>query len=191
MHNVGVIHGDINLVLNTRSDKKSLAIKAIDSESDELTLDGIKHFYIDVEREEWKVETLCDLHENLTTTQAIIYCNTRRKVDWLCKVMKNQGFTVTSMLQEFITGSARILITTDIIARDIDVRHVDVVVNYDLPIKHENYIYRSGRSGRFDRKRITINFITDRVHMKEIIEDHCNIVVEEMPLDIFVDLDLQ
>jgi len=59
---------------------------------------GIKQFYIAVEREEWKLDTLCDLYETLTITQAIIYCNTRRKVDWLMEAMQKRDFTVSSMV---------------------------------------------------------------------------------------------
>jgi translation initiation factor 4A len=68
---------------------------------DELTLEGIKQFYIAVEREEWKLDTLCDLYETLTITQAIIYCNTRRKVDWLQEHMQQRDFTVSCMVSTF------------------------------------------------------------------------------------------
>ena len=103
---------------------------------DELTLEGIKQFYIAVEREEWKLDTLCDLYETLTITQAIIYCNTRRKVDWLTDRMTEKDFTVSSMhgdmdqrerdivMREFRSGSTRVLITTDLLARGIDVQQV-------------------------------------------------------------------
>merc|ERR1719197_509584 len=101
---------------------------------DELTLEGIKQFYIAVEREEWKLDTLCDLYETLTITQAIIYCNTRRKVDWLTDNMTQKDFTVSAMhgdmdqkerdiiMREFRSGSSRVLITTDLLARGIDVQ---------------------------------------------------------------------
>eukprot|EP00124_Ichthyophonus_hoferi_P003124 Ihof_evm4s253 gene=Ihof_evmTU4s253 len=64
---------------------------------EELTLDGIKQFYIGVEKEEWKLDTLCDLYETLTITQAVIFCNTRRKVDWLTERMHQRDFTVSAM----------------------------------------------------------------------------------------------
>merc|ERR1719498_1062259 len=95
---------------------------------DELTLEGIKQFFIAVEREEWKFGTLCDLYETLTITQAIIYCNTRRKVDWLSEKMRDKDFTVSAMhgemdqkereliMREFRSGSSRVLITTDLLA---------------------------------------------------------------------------
>merc|ERR1712070_764962 len=64
---------------------------------DELTLEGIQQFYVAVEKEEWKLETLCDLYETLTITQAIIYCNSRRKVDWLTEQLHSRDFTVSTM----------------------------------------------------------------------------------------------
>jgi len=64
---------------------------------DKLTLEGIKQFYIAVDQEDWKLNTLCDLYETLTITQAIIYCNTRRKVDWLQEHMVKRDFTVSCM----------------------------------------------------------------------------------------------
>merc|ERR1711916_49439 len=129
---------------------------------DELTLEGIKQFYVAVEREEWKLDTLCDLYETLTITQAVIFVNTRRKVDWLTNMMSERDFTVSSMhgdmeqrerdliMQEFRTGSSRVLITTDLLARGIDVQQVSLVINFDLPTNRENYIHRIGRGGRFD-----------------------------------------
>ena len=65
---------------------------------DELTLEGIKQFYIAVEREEWKLDTLCDLYETLTITQAVIFVNTRRKVDMLTENMHKRDFTVSAMV---------------------------------------------------------------------------------------------
>jgi len=139
---------------------------------DELTLEGIKQFYVSVDREEWKLDTLCDLYDTLNITQAVIFCNTRRKVDWLTDKMRAREFTVSSthgdigqkerdvILNEFRTGSSRVLITTDLLARGIDVQQVSLVINYDLPRNLENYIHRIGRSGRFGRKGVAINFVT-------------------------------
>jgi len=164
---------------------------------DELTLEGIKQFYIAIEREEWKFETLCDLYSTLTITQAIIYCNTRRKVDWLTQKMQEKDFTVSSMhgdldqrerdtiMREFRSGSSRVLITTDLLARGIDVQQVSLVINYDLPNNRENYIHRIGRSGRFGRKGVSINFIVqaDVRYMKDI-EQFYNTQIEEMPANV-------
>jgi len=164
---------------------------------DELTLEGIKQFYVSVDQEEWKLDTLCDLYETLTITQAIIYCNTRRKVDWLTDKMAGRDFTVSSMhgdmtsqereliMKEFRSGSSRVLITTDLLARGIDVQQVSLVINYDLPQNRENYIHRIGRSGRFGRKGVAINFVTtDDVRAMREIESFYNTAIEEMPMNV-------
>jgi ATP-dependent RNA helicase len=121
---------------------------------DELTLEGIKQFFIAVEKEDWKFDTLCDLYDTLVITQAVIFCNTRRKVDWLTSKMREAKFTVSSMhgempqkerdaiMQEFRQTASRVLITTDVWARGIDVQNVSLVINYDLPNDRENYIHR-------------------------------------------------
>lgn len=164
---------------------------------DELTLEGIKQFFVAVEREEWKLDTLCDLYETLTITQAIIYCNTRRKVDWLTEKMQERDFTVSAMhgdmdqrerdliMREFRSGSSRVLITTDLLARGIDVQQVSLVINYDLPTNRENYIHRIGRSGRFGRKGVAINFLaTGDVRYLRDIEQFYNTQIEEMPMNV-------
>ncbi|KAF5378327.1 hypothetical protein D9615_008723 [Tricholomella constricta] len=164
---------------------------------DELTLEGIKQFYIAVEKEEWKLDTLCDLYETVTITQAVIFCNTRRKVDWLTEKMYSREFTVSAMhgdmeqkqrevlMKEFRSGSSRVLITTDLLARGIDVQQVSLVINYDLPSNRENYIHRIGRGGRFGRKGVAINFVTtEDVRMLRDIEQFYNTQIDEMPLNV-------
>jgi len=164
---------------------------------DELTLEGIKQFFIAIDREEWKFDTLCDLYETLTITQAIIYCNTRRKVDWLTEKMQSKDFTVSAMhgdmeqrerdiiMREFRSGSSRVLITTDLLARGIDVQQVSLVINYDLPTNRENYIHRIGRSGRFGRKGVAINFLTHNdVRYLRDIEQFYNTQIDEMPMNV-------
>ncbi|CAN6252692.1 unnamed protein product [Urochloa humidicola] len=101
---------------------------------DELTLEGIKQFFVAVEKEEWKFDTLCDLYDTLTITQAVIFCNTKRKVDWLTERMRSNNFTVSAMhgdmpqqerdaiMSEFRSGATRVLITTDVWARGLDVQ---------------------------------------------------------------------
>ena len=64
---------------------------------DEISLLGIKQYYVQCEREDWKFDTLCDLYDNLTITQAVIFCNTKLKVNWLADQMKKQNFTVVAM----------------------------------------------------------------------------------------------
>jgi len=164
---------------------------------DELTLEGIRQFYVAIEREEWKLDTLCDLYETLTVTQAIIYCNTRRKVDFLADQMTKRDFTVSTMhadlgqqdrdliMREFRSGSSRVLISTDLLARGIDVQQVSLVINYDLPQNMENYLHRIGRSGRFGRKGVAINFVTNQdVRCMKDIERFYHTQIEEMPADV-------
>jgi len=164
---------------------------------DELTLEGIKQFYVAVEKEEWKLETLCDLYETLTITQAIIYCNLKKKVDWLKDKMSQRDFTVSSMhgdmtgpereliMKEFRSGSSRVLITTDLLARGIDVQQVSLVINYDMPGNRENYIHRIGRSGRFGKKGVAINLVAqgDVTALREI-EEFYQTHIEEMPMNV-------
>ncbi|OCF45668.1 ATP-dependent RNA helicase eIF4A [Kwoniella heveanensis CBS 569] len=164
---------------------------------DELTLEGIRQFYIAVEKEEWKLDTLCDLYETVTITQAVIFCSTRRKVDWLTQKLHEREFTVSAMhgdmdqaqreviMKEFRSGSSRVLIATDLLARGIDVQQVSLVINYDLPASKENYIHRIGRGGRFGRKGVAINFVTtDDIKMLREIETYYNTQVDEMPLNV-------
>ncbi|KAI0034118.1 DEAD-domain-containing protein [Vararia minispora EC-137] len=163
---------------------------------DELTLEGIKQFFVAVEKEDWKFDTLCDLYDTLTITQAVIFCNTRRKVEWLTEKMRAANFTVSSMhgempqkerdaiMSDFRSGTSRVLITTDVWARGIDVQHVSLVINYDLPANRENYIHRIGRSGRFGRKGVAINFVTvEDVKILRDIEQFYSTQIDEMPVN--------
>lgn len=164
---------------------------------EEVALEGIKQYYVQCEKEEWKFDTLCDLYDNLTITQAVIFCNTKTKVDWLAKQMKKANFAVSSMhgdmqqekreavMKEFRAGVSRVLISTDIWARGIDVQQVSLVINYDLPLDIANYVHRIGRSGRFGRKGAAINLVTrdDRKQLREI-EKHYNVKIKELPADL-------
>ncbi|KDP34074.1 hypothetical protein JCGZ_07645 [Jatropha curcas] len=136
---------------------------------DKLTLEGIKQFHVNVEKEEWKLETLCDLYETLAITQSVIFVNTRRNGSQIsCVVVITVSATHGDMdqntrdiiMRDFRSGSSRVLITTDLLARGIDVQQVSLVINYDLPTQPENYRHRIGRSGRFGRKGVAINFVT-------------------------------
>jgi translation initiation factor 4A len=164
---------------------------------DELTLEGIKQFYVNVGEESYKFDTLCDLYETITVTQAVIFCNTKRKVDWLTEQLRAKEFTVSAMhgemeqqqrdviMKEFRSGSSRVLITTDLLARGIDVQQVSLVINFDLPVNRENYIHRIGRGGRFGRKGVAINFVTDEdTPVIRGIEKFYNTQVDEMPMNI-------
>ena len=164
---------------------------------EELTLEGVSQFYIALDVESHKLDTLCDLYESLTITQAIIFCNTIRKCDWLSGRMDERDFTVSVLhgdmdqkerdlvMREFRSGSSRVLLTTDLMARGIDVQQVSLVINYDLPTNRENYIHRIGRSGRWGRKGVAISFLTsgDARFLRDIEEFYCT-EVKEMPMNI-------
>jgi len=163
---------------------------------DALTLEGILQFYVDVEQEEWKFDTLCDLYETLTVSQAVIFCNTRKKVDWLASKMVENDFTVScvhgsmtqnerdKVMDDFREGRSRVLIATDLWSRGIDVQRVNLVINYDIPTQQESYLHRIGRSGRFGRKGIAITFATlADSHAMRAIEKFYGITIEELPED--------
>ncbi|QLL33771.1 hypothetical protein HG536_0F00960 [Torulaspora globosa] len=164
---------------------------------DELTLEGIQQFYINVEQELYKYDCLTDLYDSISVTQAVIFCNTRRKVEELTQKLKADNFTVSSIysdlpqqerdiiMKEFRSGSSRILISTDLLARGIDVQQVSLVINYDLPTNKENYIHRIGRGGRFGRKGVAINFVTNEdVGAMRELETFYSTQIEELPSNI-------
>jgi len=164
---------------------------------DELTLEDIKQFFVAVEREEWKFSTLCDIYDTLTITQAVIFCNTKKKVDWLAKQMTEANFMVVAMhgdmpqeerdniMGAFRACEYRVLITTDIWARGIDVSQVSLVINYDLPTNRELYIHRIGRSGRFGKKGVAINFVKEEdVSVLRDIEQFYACQIDEMPMNL-------
>jgi ATP-dependent RNA helicase len=164
---------------------------------DELTLEGIKQFHVEVGKEEYKFDTLCDLYDMLTITQAVIFCNSRKKVDWLSNELKKAGFTVTSMhgemeqkereatMNEFRSGASRVLITTDLWGRGIDVQQISLVICFDLPANRDNYLHRIGRSGRFGRRGVAINLVTDDDKATlRMIQRHYRIRIPELPVNI-------
>lgn len=164
---------------------------------DELTLDGIKQFYIALDKNDYKFDTICDLYKTISVTQCIIYCNTVANVERLHHKLNELEFTVSylhgqmeqrdrnEVLEKFRSGSNRILITTDVLARGIDVQQVSLVINYDLPKNKETYIHRIGRSGRFGRKGTAINFVTLRDgHKLKEIEEFYSTQIEELPSNI-------
>ncbi|OWB64344.1 hypothetical protein B5S29_g5419 [[Candida] boidinii] len=164
---------------------------------DEITLEGIRQFFVQVEKEDWKFDTLCDLYDSLTITQAVIFCNTKKKVDWLTENLRKANFTVVAMhgdmkqderdkiMNEFRLGNSRVLISTDVWARGIDVQQVSLVINYDLPFDRENYVHRIGRSGRFGRKGVAINFVTNEdIQQLHDIEQYYSIQIDEMPVNL-------
>ena len=148
--------------------------------------------------------TIKDLFSQLSIAQAIIYCNSTRRVDDLQEAMEADGFPVKkihgkmpdierkSTHKEFKTGGCRVLITSDLFARGIDVQQVSIVINFDIPRNEHTYLHRIGRSGRWGRKGIAINFQTkhDATRLKKF-EDYYQTQIAEMPSDYTAHLGLQ
>lgn len=164
---------------------------------DEVTLDGIKQYYVSLEREDWKLPVLLDLYQQIAVNQALIYVNKRQKAEWLAKQLSAQGFTLEYIhgemevgerkkrMEDFRSGQVRVLISTDLLARGIDVQQVSLVVNYELPIQRENYVHRIGRSGRYGKKGVAINLVYgDELNTLKEIEKHYSTTVSELPEDL-------
>jgi len=160
----------------------------------EVSLDCIKQFYVAVHEEKWKFDTLCDIYDSVTVTQAVIFCNNKKKVDWLAQKMRQANFPIAaihgdmpqkerdSIIEDFRVGRSRQLIATDLIGRGLDIQQVSLVVNYDVPSSREFYIHRIGRSGRFGRKGVAINFVkNDEAGLLREIERHYGTEIKEMP----------
>lgn len=164
---------------------------------EQVSLDGIKQFKVDLEKEEWKYEVLCDIYKQLNINQALIYCNTRKRAEWLADKLSADGYPLLCIhgemenserrkrMEDFRSGKVRVLISTDLLARGIDVQHVSLVMNYELPPNRENYIHRIGRSGRFGKKGVAINLIShNEQKMKDEIEKYYSIQMLELPFDL-------
>jgi superfamily II DNA/RNA helicase len=166
----------------------------------EVVVELISQFYLDVESENLKFETLMDLYNLLSASQVIIFCNEVKTVNGVKQQLEENNFTITclhskmpqserdSTMKDFRDGKTRILLTTDILARGIDIPQVNLVVNYDLPQNKETYIHRIGRCGRFGKKGVSISMVKseDQSDMKtlEMMKQKYKIAIKEMPNDI-------
>lgn len=164
---------------------------------DELTLEGITQYYVACGKEEWKLDTLCDLYACLTIGQSIIYVNTRARAQWLQRMLEQRHYPTglwhgdmtqperDKATQDFRGGQTRILVATDGFGRGIDVQSVSVVMCFDVPTNRENYIHRIGRSGRFGRKGVAINLVDDADGPKlRDIEQFYSTQISELPSDV-------
>ena len=162
--------------------------------NDVLTLEGIKQYFVNTKDNNWKYDVLIDIYETISISQCIIYCNSKKRVNELGNALVTNEFPVLmihgempsgerkDIMDRFKRGEARILITTDLLARGIDVQQLSLVINFDLPNENETYIHRIGRSGRYGRKGIAINFMTDRdTYRLREIETFYNTKIEELP----------
>jgi translation initiation factor 4A len=185
----------LNVTKNFMRDPIKILLK-----KDNLTVDAIKQFYINTEIEDYKFDALLDLYSVINASQAIIYCNTIRKVDWLAKNLQEKDFPIShvhgkmtqeerdDIVEDFRSGKTRLLLTTDLLARGIDIKQVSLVINYDLPANKDNYVHRIGRSGRWGRKGVAINLVkmNDEGEIRNFqgLKRYFNTEIEEMPEDI-------
>jgi translation initiation factor 4A len=162
--------------------------------TEQLTLEGIAQYYVAVENDVQKYETLKDLFNSLSVSQCIIYANSVKRVADLYDAMIEDGFPVCCIhsnmergdrdraFQEFKTGKFRVLISSNVTARGIDIQQVSVVINFDIPKCVHTYLHRIGRSGRWGRKGLGVNLITKRdVYKMKEIESHYSTQIDELP----------
>jgi superfamily II DNA/RNA helicase len=166
-------------------------------EQKQVPLEGIKQYYVPLEQDEWKFEVLCDIYAQLHINQAMIFCNKQSRADWLAMKMRDSNFTLECLhggmsseerkqkMKDFRNGASRVLITTDLTARGIDVQQVETVINFELPLDKANYIHRIGRAARFGRKGLTINICgPSEMKMKQEIEEYWHTNWEALPQDL-------
>ena len=166
-------------------------------QADSLTLEGIQQFYISLKQYKWKFDVLIDIYDTINITQSIIYVNSKNVLSNLYDRLISNDFPVSHIhgemnksereknLNDFKTGKTRVLLSTDLLSRGIDIQQLSLVINFDLPRSKETYIHRIGRSGRYGRKGVSINFVTDEdtQHMNEI-EQFYNTEIKEMPQNL-------
>lgn len=159
-----------------------------------LTLEGIAQYYVALEDDNQKYATLKDLYANLNVSQCIIYCNSIERVANLTSAMIEDGYPVVCIhgdmerkerekaITDFRTGSHRVLISSNVTARGIDIQQVSVVINFDICKSVHTYLHRIGRSGRWGRKGVGINFVTRRdISKLRFIERYYSTQVNELP----------
>ena len=164
---------------------------------EELTLEGIQQFYVNVKHSDWKYDVIADLYDIINVGQCIVYINNKSKIIEINDRLQHDNFPVSyitgdrtseernQIMEDFRAGKIRILLSTDLLARGIDIQQLSLVINYDLPREKETYIHRIGRSGRYGRKGVAINLITERdVEELKFIESFYDTKINEMPGNI-------
>jgi len=165
--------------------------------AEQLTLEGISQYYVAVEDDRQKYETLKHIYQYVSVSQCIIYCNSIKRVSDLYDAMKEDNFPVCRIhsnmdrnerdvaFKEFKSGKSRVLISSNVTARGIDIQQVSIVINFDVPKDIHTYLHRIGRSGRWGRKGVGINFITRRDTGKiKDIERYYACEIKEMPINL-------
>jgi len=170
---------------------------------EEESLDNIKQFYVNCDSVEKKYEALANLYGALTIGQTMVFCHTRKSVNWLAEKLSKDGHAVAMLtgeleiqqradiLSRFRDGKEKVLITTNVAARGIDIDQVTIVVNYDVPIDQmnkpdfETYLHRIGRTGRFGKNGLAVNFVDGRKTMAivEQISNHFGKPINKLEVD--------
>jgi len=179
--------------LNTLTDKFMRNPVKILVKNEQLTLEGIKQYYVALDNDDSKYETLKDIYSSLTLSQSIIYCNSVKRVNDLYVAMNSDNYPVCQIhsgmekderlrnYEDFRSGKHRVLISSNVTARGIDVQQVSTVINFDVPNCVHTYLHRIGRSGRWGRKGVGINFVTQRdMRQLKIIEQHYHTEISEL-----------
>ena len=184
-------------ILNTITEKFMRNPVRILVKAEQLTLEGIEQYFVALESDDQKYETLKDLYGVFSVSQCIIYCNSVRRVQDLYEAMTEDNFAVCQIhsnmekderqksYEDFSIGKHRVLISSNVTARGIDVQQVSTVINFDVPKCVHTYLHRIGRSGRWGRKGMGINFITRRdIRKIKEIEEHYSTQIKELPASI-------
>ena len=178
--------------LNSLTDKFMRDPLRILVKAEQLTLEGISQYYVGLENDDQKYDTLKDIYGMVSMSQCIIYCNSVKRVTDLYEAMQTDGFPVCQIHSnmdkhernqsyvDFKNGKHRVLISSNVTARGIDVQQVSTVINFDVPNCVHTYLHRIGRSGRWGRKGVGINFITQRdsKQIKEIEKYYETTIIE-------------
>lgn len=182
----------LSLTQNFMNDPEKILVK-----KENLTLDGISQYYINVKRHSWKFDTLIDIYSAINISQCIIYINHKQRLIEVTQKLNEMNYPVgcihgdmrtierEEIIASFRNGDIRVLLSTDLLSRGIDVQQLSLVINYDIPMNKETYIHRIGRSGRYGRKGVAINFVTDRdIGDLEEIQRFYDTKIGEMPQDV-------
>nr|XP_046221842.1 ATP-dependent RNA helicase DDX19A-like isoform X2 [Oncorhynchus gorbuscha] len=170
---------------------------------EEETLDTIKQYYVLCSDKEEKFTALCNIYGAITIAQAMIFCHTRRTAGWLAAELTKEGHVVAllsgemtveqraTIIERFREGKEKVLVTTNVCSRGIDVEQVSVVINFDLPMDkdgnadNETYLHRIGRTGRFGKRGLAVNMIDSKHSMNILnqIEEHFNKKINKLDTD--------
>ncbi|KAF5294067.1 hypothetical protein FQA39_LY13541 [Lamprigera yunnana] len=170
---------------------------------EEESLDNIQQYYVKCANKEEKYDAVTNIYGTVGVGQAIIFCHTRRTASWLAEKMTKDGHAVgvltgdlsveqrIAVLDRFRNGKEKVLITTNVLSRGIDIEQVTIVVNFDLPMDVsgkadcETYLHRIGRTGRFGKRGIAINLLdsTEAIIICKTIEKHFNRKIKHLNAD--------